>query len=155
MRVEHAYCVKTFVWKHEYDVKLWLHKQRTPNTNDRHMPLNETPHEIFLRTPLVSNGVSSLLLELPPRTFASTFCGADFCLFFASSVTIFLMLYLPKEIENFRAISPFRLWNEAWEKLKWNGVGQPNQSSLYEFFHSDSKLVSSKFWSQTQSRIKG
>jgi len=65
------------------------------------------------------------------------------------------MLYLPKEIENFRAISPFRLWNEAWEKLKWNGVGQPNQSSLYEFFHSDSKLVSSKFWSQTQSRIKG
>jgi len=37
--------------KHEYDVKLWRHKQRTPNTNDtiRHwMP----PHENFLRTPL-------------------------------------------------------------------------------------------------------
>ena len=26
----------------EYDVKLWHHKQRTPNTNDHHMPLNET-----------------------------------------------------------------------------------------------------------------
>jgi len=34
---------KTLVWKHEYDVKLWRHKQRTPNTNDHHMPLNETP----------------------------------------------------------------------------------------------------------------
>jgi len=43
---------KTLVWKHEYDVKLWRHKQRTLNTNDHHMPLNETPHEDFLRTPL-------------------------------------------------------------------------------------------------------
>jgi len=31
------------VWKHEYDLKLWRHKQRTPNTNDHHIPLNETP----------------------------------------------------------------------------------------------------------------
>jgi len=43
---------KTLVWKHEYDVKLWHHKERTPNTNDYHMPLNENPHENFLRTPL-------------------------------------------------------------------------------------------------------
>ena len=28
-----------FAWKHEYDVKLWRHKKRTPNTNDHHMPL--------------------------------------------------------------------------------------------------------------------
>jgi len=34
---------KTLVWKHEYDVKLWRHKQRTPNTNDHHMPLKENP----------------------------------------------------------------------------------------------------------------
>jgi len=34
---------KTLVWKHEYDVKLWRHKERTPNTNDHLMPLNETP----------------------------------------------------------------------------------------------------------------
>jgi len=33
----------TFAWKHEYDVKLWHHKQRTPNKNDRHLPLNEPP----------------------------------------------------------------------------------------------------------------
>jgi len=33
---------KTLVWKHEYDVKWWRHKQRTPNTNDHHMPLIET-----------------------------------------------------------------------------------------------------------------
>jgi len=32
--------------------KLWRHKQRTPNTNDLHMPLNEPPHENFLRAPL-------------------------------------------------------------------------------------------------------
>jgi len=30
-----------FAWKHEYDVKLWRHKQRTPNTNDHHLPLNK------------------------------------------------------------------------------------------------------------------
>ena len=44
---------KTLVWKYDYDAKLWRHKQRTPNTNDHHMPLNETtPYEKFLRTPL-------------------------------------------------------------------------------------------------------
>ena len=44
---------KTLVWKQDYDVILWRHKQRTPNTNDYPMPLNETPpHEKFLRTPL-------------------------------------------------------------------------------------------------------
>jgi len=29
---------KRLVWKHEYDVKLWRHKERTPNTNDHHVP---------------------------------------------------------------------------------------------------------------------
>ena len=33
---------KTLFWKHETDVKLWRHKQRTPTTNDHNMPLNET-----------------------------------------------------------------------------------------------------------------
>ena len=44
---EYAYYIKKIrqnvVWKHEYDVKLWCHKQRTQNTNNHHMPLNETP----------------------------------------------------------------------------------------------------------------
>ena len=44
---------KTLVWKYEYEAKLGRHKRRTPNTNDHHMPLNETPHENFLRTPLL------------------------------------------------------------------------------------------------------
>jgi len=43
---------KTLVWKHDCDIKLWRHKQRTPSTNDYHMPLSEAPHENFLRTPL-------------------------------------------------------------------------------------------------------
>jgi len=30
---------------------LWRHKQRTPNTNDHHMPLNETPMKIFCVRP--------------------------------------------------------------------------------------------------------
>jgi len=34
---------KTLVWKHGNDVKLRRHKQRTPNTNDHHMTLNQTP----------------------------------------------------------------------------------------------------------------
>jgi len=34
---------KTLVWKHEFDVKLWRRKERTPNTNDHHIPLNELP----------------------------------------------------------------------------------------------------------------
>ena len=33
---------KTLVWKQD-DVKLGRHKQRTPNTNDYPMPLNEPP----------------------------------------------------------------------------------------------------------------
>jgi len=48
------------VCKHEYDVILWRHVQRTPNTNYHHMPLNETPHENFLRTPLRERIVDSL-----------------------------------------------------------------------------------------------
>jgi len=34
---------KTLVWKQDYDIKLWRHKQRTTNTNDYPMSLNETP----------------------------------------------------------------------------------------------------------------
>jgi len=44
---------KTLVWKHGNDVKLLRHKQRTPNANDHHMTLNQTPpNENFLRTTL-------------------------------------------------------------------------------------------------------
>ena len=41
-----------FAWKHEYDAKLWRHKQCTPNTNSHHLTLNEPPHENFMRMPL-------------------------------------------------------------------------------------------------------
>jgi len=34
---------KTLVRKQEYGVKLWRHKQRTPNTNNHHLPLTEKP----------------------------------------------------------------------------------------------------------------
>jgi len=34
---------KTLVWKHEYNIKLWRHKESTPSTNDQHMSLYETP----------------------------------------------------------------------------------------------------------------
>ena len=43
MYIMSANFTKTLVWKHEYDVKLWLYKQHTPNTNDHLMLLNETP----------------------------------------------------------------------------------------------------------------
>jgi len=38
---------KTVVWKHGNDVKLSHHKQRTPNANDHHMTLNQTPGVVF------------------------------------------------------------------------------------------------------------
>jgi len=34
---------KTLVWKHANVVKLWRHKQRTPNTNDHHMTTAQLP----------------------------------------------------------------------------------------------------------------
>jgi len=53
---------KTLVWKQDCDVILWRHKQRTPNTNDYPMPLNETPpYEKFLRTPLAGSHRSAFL----------------------------------------------------------------------------------------------
>jgi len=47
MRIMSTNFAKELVWKHEYDVKLWRHKDTTPGTNDHHMPLNETPMKIF------------------------------------------------------------------------------------------------------------
>ena len=53
MRIMSINFAKTLDWKHEYDVKLWRRKQLTPNKNDQpYMPLNETPHENFLCTPM-------------------------------------------------------------------------------------------------------
>jgi len=53
MHIMSTNIAKTLVWKHEYAVKLWRRKQRTPNTNYHHMPLNENPsHENFLPTTL-------------------------------------------------------------------------------------------------------
>jgi len=41
MKIMSKNFAKTLVWKYEYDVKWWRHKERTPNTNDYHMPLKE------------------------------------------------------------------------------------------------------------------
>jgi len=38
---------KTLVWKHGNDVNCWRHKQRTPNTNDHHVTLNQPSINIF------------------------------------------------------------------------------------------------------------
>ena len=55
---------KRWFGKHEYDVKLWRHKQRTPNTNDtiRH---GMNPHENFLRTPLMTLTVHKNQVHCP------------------------------------------------------------------------------------------
>jgi len=34
MRIMSTNFAKMLAWKHEYDVKLWRHKDRTPETND-------------------------------------------------------------------------------------------------------------------------
>jgi len=45
MHIMSANFAKMLVWEHEYDVKFLRHKQRTPNTNNHQMPLNETPRK--------------------------------------------------------------------------------------------------------------
>jgi len=53
-----------FAWKHEYDVKLWRHKQRTPNTNDPHMPLNDPPPWKFSAYATVQNTQTSQAIQI-------------------------------------------------------------------------------------------
>jgi len=74
---EHAYYVN------KLRLKTWIcrRKQRTPNTNDRRMPLNEKPsHENFLRTSLMGSlakdcfqplvyRISTKTLEKSPAVF--------------------------------------------------------------------------------------
>ena len=64
---------KTLVWKHEYEVKLCRHKRRTPNTNDQHMPVNETPHEIFFAYATASGTRTSSCFGAMDRKFDSVF----------------------------------------------------------------------------------
>jgi len=50
---EYAYYVNKLC--HNIGLETWICRQivtSQPNTNDPYMPLNETPHENFLRTPL-------------------------------------------------------------------------------------------------------
>ena len=54
---------KTLVWKYDYDVKLWRHKQRTPNINDHHMPLNEIPPWKFSAYATADSCHGSLMLR--------------------------------------------------------------------------------------------
>jgi len=53
---------KRWFWEHEYDVKLWHHKQCKPNTNDTIRHWMNPPYENFLRTPLVSAIPAAYLL---------------------------------------------------------------------------------------------
>ena len=77
---EYAYYVNKLRLKHEYDVKLWRHKKRTPNTNDHHMPLNEPPckfsayatfhgepHKPLLLTPPVPDFLKPYLVSQTPH----------------------------------------------------------------------------------------
>jgi len=57
-------CLETWIWR-----KMWRHKQHTLHTNDHHMPLNETPHENFLRTPLIWTNI-----WITPQLVALFFC---------------------------------------------------------------------------------
>ena len=77
------------VWKQDYDVKLWRHNQRTPNKNDYPMPLNEPPHENFLRTPLTTAECTKQRIYITPATTCGarrlkpTSASRDQCVFFS------------------------------------------------------------------------
>jgi len=64
---------KTLVWKYEYEVKLCRHKRRTPNTNDHHMPLNETPPRKFFAYATASGTRTSSCFCAMDRNFGSVF----------------------------------------------------------------------------------
>ena len=69
---------KTLIWKHEYDVKVWRHKQRTPNANDHHMPLNEKPPmKIFC----VRHSPKYISLQLPYSGSVSNIIRQEFSSF--------------------------------------------------------------------------
>jgi len=53
MHIMSTIFANTLVWKHDYDAKLWLHKQRTSNTNEHHTPLNQWLSKCLIST---SNG---------------------------------------------------------------------------------------------------
>jgi len=63
---------KTLVWKQDYDVKLWRNKQRTTNTNDYPMPLNETPPWKFSAYATACHHNSNQREEVPLRSPSST-----------------------------------------------------------------------------------
>jgi len=56
---------KMLVWKDEYDIKLWRHKEWTANTNDHHIPLIETA---------------------PMKIFCVRHCSCDFCWYFTATL---------------------------------------------------------------------
>ena len=94
----------------ENDVKLWRHKERTPNTNDHHMTLNEPPWkfsayatDVLLRSQWNTGNLSLLMVvfgwKLPaivnqtsgleaPSTLSSL---ASLCVFKSSSTSSFLV----------------------------------------------------------------
>jgi len=104
---------KTFVWKHEYDVKLWRHKERTPNTNEDHMPLNETPSWKFSAYATVfhcslSSVVNQIRLKIDFLQLQKLFTALGV-------VTAFLSwcwsIYMPGQISNHQFWCCTRSWN--------------------------------------------
>ena len=64
---------KTLVWKHAYDAKLWRHKERTSNTNDHHMPLNDSPPWKFSAYPIAPGGGRRIYLHSAATSLSN--CG--------------------------------------------------------------------------------
>jgi len=97
---------KTLVWKHVNDVKLWRHKQRTPNTNGHHVTLNQPPpwkfsaydtvlgHSGLLIAAIIGRGTKTVENHCPTWTIVPDIC----C--------------------HWNAMVRFWIWSRVW----WHGV---------------------------------
>ena len=109
---------KTLVWKHEYDVILWRHTQRTPNADDHHMPLNEnTPHEKFRLTPLQWYTVIWKSIKFLAQQRRESIIDAENGVIWYLHWTLYMLharvgYFLKKKIVRFKKILIW--WNKAW-----------------------------------------
>ena len=99
-----------FTWRHEYDVKWGRHKQRTTNTNDHHLPLNETPPWKFSA---YATAAAYIFIAERMRPYDRKLCPCSkcdtYCAVCGHTITVF----------NFRKILLYSVnitYNGTWDK---------------------------------------
>ena len=118
---------KMLVWKQDYYVILWRHKQLTPNTNDYPMPLNEPPPWKVSAYATASWNAKSCNI-----------CHSKYCRKKATLTAIFHVLITTSRI--FTRLNFFRLFHLHWSHLHSKAADRvlhdPNVRSFYSDCHT-------------------